>query len=65
MTRRMSLRTVAYYTTMVSLVLAGLYLLIESHDAWFDSDGRKFMWKTLAAFLTLSSLAIMAFHPPD
>jgi len=61
----MSLRVIAYYMTMASMVLGGLYLLIESHDAWAAADRREFMWKTLAAFLTLSSLTILALHPPD
>ena len=65
MKRLMSLRAIAYYATIASMTLGGLYVLIESHDSWADGDHRKFIWKTLSAFLTFAALTIMTLNPPD
>jgi hypothetical protein len=66
MVRRMDLKTIAYWASVLALVGTISWLLIDTYDEIVHRDDlRRAMWRGVSALLAMASLALMLWHPPE
>jgi hypothetical protein len=66
MSRRMDLKNIAYWVTVVSLALNILWMAMDAYDEFAHrANAPKAAWRALSAVLSLFALLFMLMHPPS
>lgn len=66
MTRRMELRVILYWLTIVTLVLTLAYTFVFDIRDTFAAEGQaKATWKAIGGMLGVAFLTFLLFNPPE